>query len=67
MQSTGILVAANVFFILLVYHLENIGTLNLILLLFVLATLLTGLLYAYIHYKRRKAADQVVTKTDQPV
>ena len=67
MQSTGILVAVNVFFILLVYHLENIGTLNLILLLFVLATLLTGLLYAYIHYKRRKAADQVVTKTDQPV
>ena len=54
MQSTGLLVIINICFIYLVYKMQNIGTLNLLILLFVIATVLTLSLYAYIFNKRKK-------------
>jgi len=44
MQSTGILISVNLFFIMLVYVLQDIGTLKLMLVLFVVATLLVSIL-----------------------
>ena len=55
MGAAGTLILTNVFFICLVYYFQDIGTLNLLLMLFVVATLLTGLLYMYIYRKRRLA------------
>ena len=53
MQATATLVMVNIGFIILVYKLQDIGTLNLLLLIFCIATLLTGLLYLYNSTKRR--------------
>lgn len=60
MQATVVLVIVNVFFIYLVYYFQDIGTLNLLILLFLLATIMTGLVYGYIYYKRSK----VVVETE---
>jgi UDP-N-acetylmuramyl pentapeptide phosphotransferase/UDP-N-acetylglucosamine-1-phosphate transferase len=45
MQATGILVIVNVFFILLVFLLQSIGTINLILIMSLIALMLTTILY----------------------
>ncbi len=45
MQATAILVIVNAIFIVLVYLLQNMGTLNLLILLLVLASFLSGSLY----------------------
>ncbi len=45
MKATGLLVGVNVCFIILVYYFQNIGTLNLLLLIMVLAVMLSTILY----------------------
>ena len=54
MQATGILIIVNILFIFLVYFLQHIGTLNLLLLLFVLASALTGIVYLIASSKRKQ-------------
>jgi len=54
MQTTSILILANVFFIGLAYQLQNIGTLNLLLTLFAVATILTTLVYLIMKAKSPK-------------
>ncbi len=46
MQATGILVLTNIVFIIVVFRLQNIGTLNLLILILTMASLLTILLIA---------------------
>lgn len=53
MQATGILVAINLLFIFMVLFLQGIGTLNLLLLILFIATLLTGLLFMIVRKKRK--------------
>ena len=53
MQATALLVFINLIFLLIVYKLQHIGTLNLLILVFVIATTLTALVYAYL-IKREK-------------
>lgn len=52
MQATGILVAVNLLFIFMVWSLQEIGTLNLLLVILAFATLLSGMLFL-IARKRR--------------
>jgi len=59
MQATGILIAANIFFILLVYFLQHLGTLNLLLLLFALASILTGIVYIIVSGKKKQLKQEV--------
>lgn len=54
MQATGVLIATNIFFILLVYKLQDIGTLNLLLVLFTVATVLTGFIYVLLNLRKNK-------------
>jgi UDP-N-acetylmuramyl pentapeptide phosphotransferase/UDP-N-acetylglucosamine-1-phosphate transferase len=51
-QATGVLVLVNIFFIILVFSLQNIGTLLLILLVLGLATLLSTILFIQAKKKR---------------
>jgi len=46
MQATAILVLVNIFFILLVITFQGMGSLNLLVLILVIATMLTSLLYS---------------------
>ncbi len=52
MQSTGILVAVNLLFIFMVLFLNGIGTLNLLMLILFIATLLSSLLFMIVRKKR---------------
>lgn len=52
MQTTGILVAINLLFIFMVLFLQGIGTLNLLLLILSIATLLSGLLFMIARRRR---------------
>ncbi len=52
MQATGILVAVNLLFIFMVLFLQNIGTLNLLILILSIATLLSGMLFLIVRKKR---------------
>lgn len=52
MQATYVLVIVNTFFIVLVYMLQDVGSLSLIFLLFVLASLLSGGLYLSVSRKK---------------
>jgi len=54
MQATGLLIIVNIFFIGLVYKLQNIGTLNLLFWLFLLATLMTGIVYLVLHNRKQR-------------
>jgi UDP-GlcNAc:undecaprenyl-phosphate GlcNAc-1-phosphate transferase len=56
MQATSILVAVNAAFIVLVYYLQRMGTLNLLILVLVLATFLSTGLYMSVQRKKDKAA-----------
>lgn len=57
MQATGILVAVNLLFIFMVLFLQTMGTLNLLLLILAIATLLTGILFMIV--RRRRLMQQV--------
>lgn len=60
MQATSALVAVNLFFIMLVYFLQDIGSLNLLILILLLATILsTGL---YVAVSRKKRLENSLTK-----
>jgi uncharacterized membrane protein len=52
MQGTGVLVLVNIFFIILVFSLQSIGTLALILLVLSLAFLLSTILFVQAKKKR---------------
>lgn len=52
MQTTGILVAINLLFIFMVLYLQNIGTLNLLILILAVATILSGILFIIARKKR---------------
>jgi UDP-N-acetylmuramyl pentapeptide phosphotransferase/UDP-N-acetylglucosamine-1-phosphate transferase len=52
MQSTGVLVAVNLLFIFMVLFLNGIGTLNLLMLILFIATLLSSLLFMIVRKKR---------------
>jgi len=52
-QATGVLVLVNIAFIALVFSLQNIGTLNLMLLVVSLASILSGRLYLMVRKKKR--------------
>lgn len=56
MQATGILVMVNIFFIILVVTLQDIGSLNLLLLIFGLAVFLSASLYLSVSKKKVKDA-----------
>ncbi len=60
MQSTGILIVVNIFFIGIAYKFQNIGTLNLLLLLFAIATLLIIFLYLVLKNKSQKVKKSVI-------
>lgn len=62
MQGTGILLAVNVLFILMVFNLQKIGTLNLLLLVIALAAALTGFLYAKVREKRIQKSKEVLAQ-----
>lgn len=49
MQATGVLVAVNLGFIILVYYMQALGTLSLLVLLIVIATFLSTGLYLYVN------------------
>ncbi len=53
MQATVALVAVNLFFILLVYFLQDIGSMNLLILILILATILSTGLYYVVSRKKR--------------
>lgn len=53
MQATGILFLVNIFFILLAFRFQSIGTLNLLILILAIAIILNSLLYFYTRKKRR--------------
>ncbi len=55
MQATGVLIMANIFFIALAYKFQNIGTLRLLIVLFITATLLTGLVYIILMTRKTSA------------
>jgi len=69
MQATGILVFANAIFILMALNLQQIGSLNLILLIVGLATFLTGILFFSVRQKRiaRKSAEVSSLNSDGAV
>ena len=52
MQATGILILVNIFFILLVVSLQNIGSFNLILVIISFALAFSGLLYFFVSRKK---------------
>jgi len=52
MQATGILVAVNVMFIMIVFYFQDIGTLNLLLLVFTIALVLSIGLYWSVYQKK---------------
>ena len=58
MQATGILVGVNTMFILMALNLQTLGSFNLILLILVLASALTGILFFSVRQKRIAAANQ---------
>jgi UDP-GlcNAc:undecaprenyl-phosphate GlcNAc-1-phosphate transferase len=53
LQSTAVLSFVNIIFIILSYILMKIGTLNLLILNFSFAALLTGLLFYLVHFKKK--------------
>lgn len=55
MQATGVLIMANIFFIALAYKFQDIGTMPLLLVLFIAATLLTGLVYIVLKSRKTRA------------
>jgi len=55
-QATGVLLLANILFIIIVFSLQSIGNLNLILLILSLASALTGWLYINVRNKKRATA-----------
>ena len=61
MQATAILVIVNIFFIIIVFTLQDLGSLNLLLLIFGLAILLSASLYLTVsrRKKRQKQASNV--------
>lgn len=63
-QATGVLVLVNIAFIALVFSLQNIGTLNLMLLVLSLATILSGWLYLSVRNKKRAIAMQKKSITE---
>lgn len=71
MQGTGILVAINALFILMVFNLQNIGTLNLLLLVVGLAAALTGLLYYLVSNKRKlkiqESLEEINSSNQRPI
>ena len=52
MQATGILVSVNIVFIAIVFYFQDLGTINLLLLIFVLAISLSGWLYFSVYRKK---------------
>ncbi len=54
MQATGILVLVNIFFILVSFYFQNLGSFYLIVLIFILAVLMTGYLYYTVSKKNFK-------------
>ncbi len=58
MQATGILILVNVFFILVVFQLQHLGTFVLLILILTLATLMTVLLL-YLRHRQRIKRKQV--------
>ncbi len=56
MQATGVLIGFNILIIFLVYQLQDIGTLNLLIVLIILATAMTLLVYLLLYLKHNKAA-----------
>lgn len=52
MQATGILVAVNALFIFMAWSLQEVGTLNLLIIILAIATLLTGLLFIIVRKRR---------------
>lgn len=57
MQATSVLIIVNILFIALVFSLQNVGSLNLLLIVLVLASALTGLLYVSVN--RRKSVQSI--------
>lgn len=64
-QATGVLVLVNIFFILLVFCLQNIGTMPLILLVLALAFLLSTLLFLKAKKKRKRRNKKVISSQNQ--
>ena len=58
MQATGVLVGVNLMFIVLAVKFQGIGTLNLLLLILLVATVLSTLLYFYARRKRVRSHPQ---------
>ena len=52
MQATGVLVVVNIFFIIIVFALQDIGSINLLLLIIALAVGLTAVLYFTVNRKK---------------
>jgi UDP-N-acetylmuramyl pentapeptide phosphotransferase/UDP-N-acetylglucosamine-1-phosphate transferase len=52
MQATGVLVVVNIFFIIMVYALQDLGSVNLLLIIIGMAISLTALLYFSVHRKK---------------
>lgn len=57
-QATGVLVLVNIAFIALVFLLQDVGTLNLMLIVLSLATILSGWLYLTVRNKKRAISAQ---------
>lgn len=60
MQATGVLIVVNIAFIVLVFALQDIGNLNLMLLVVALASLLSGALYIRVRNKKKEEEKTVV-------
>ncbi|MEL6864862.1 MAG: MraY family glycosyltransferase [Bacteroidota bacterium] len=66
MQATGVLVAVNIFFILMVFFLQEIGASSLLLLILLVATGLTGALHYGVMQKKMRQEQLKVTQPITP-
>lgn len=64
MQGTAVLVLVNVFFVILAYSLQNLGTLSLMIVILAVATILSSILY-YMARKKKIAKQQQLKLENQ--